>query len=84
MKIYQLLHKILLGERKKMLTKYAVHILMEVIQETWNSNTSMTSLLILDILGAFDNVSHQRLLHNLRKWRIPPALTDWIGSFLWG
>lgn len=81
---YGLLPKTLLGGRKGVSTEHAVHTLMEVIQGAWNSETPVTSLLMLDISGAFDNVSHQRLLHNLRKRRIPPALVSWIGSFLQG
>ena len=71
---YQLLPKTLLGGRKGVSTEHAVHTLMGVIQGTWNSNTPVTSLLMLDVSGAFDNMSHQRLLHNLRKRRIPLAL----------
>lgn len=67
---YQLLPKTLLGGRKGVSTEHAVHTLMEVIQGAWNSETPVTSLLMLDVSGAFDNVSHQRLLHNLKKRRI--------------
>jgi hypothetical protein len=42
----------------------------------------VASLLLLDVLGAFDHVSHQRLLHNLRKRRIDKKMTSWIASFL--
>ncbi len=42
----------------------------------------MASLLMLDVEGAFDNVSHPRLIHNLRKRRIPQQTTKWIESFL--
>ena len=37
---------------------------------------------MLDVKGAFDNVSHPRLLHNLRKRRISIKATHWIASFL--
>ena len=42
----------------------------------------MASLLLLDVSGAFDNVSHQRLLHNLRSRRVDERLVRWIASFL--
>lgn len=42
----------------------------------------MASLLLLDVSGAFDNVSHARLLHNLRKRRIDERIVRWIASFL--
>src|SRR5450432_405854 len=38
--------------------------------------------LCLDISGAFDYVSHERLIHNLRKRQIPTILTRWVSSFL--
>ena len=42
----------------------------------------MASLLLLDVSGAFDNVSHQRLLHNLRKRKIDEKTVRWISSLL--
>lgn len=42
----------------------------------------MASLLLLDVSGAFDNVSHARLLHNLRKRKINERTVRWIASFL--
>jgi hypothetical protein len=40
------------------------------------------SLHCLDVLGAYDNVSHPRLIHNLRKRSIGGVTADWIESFL--
>jgi ribonuclease HI len=42
----------------------------------------VASLLLLDVSGAFNNVSRERLLHNLRKRRINQTLIRWIDSFL--
>ena len=39
-------------------------------------------MLLLDAAGAFDNVVHERLLHNLRKRRIDEQIVRWIASFL--
>ena len=39
-------------------------------------------LIFLDVAGAFNNVHHQRLIHNLRTRRIPKLITSWISSFL--
>ena len=41
-------------------------------------------MLMLDVSRAFDNVSHQRLVHCLRKRRIPIPIVKWIQSFLTG
>jgi len=38
----------------------------------------------MDVAGAFNNVHHKRLIHNLRKRRIPLKITRWIESFLQG
>ena len=42
----------------------------------------MGSASFLDVTGAFDNVSHERLLHNLRKRGIHKSVVKWIKSFL--
>ena len=46
------------------------------------SRTKVASLLSLDMSGAFPNVSHDRLLHNLRRKGVPTALIQWTASFL--
>jgi retron-type reverse transcriptase len=38
--------------------------------------------LLLDVSSAFDNVSHARLLHDLRKRRVDEKKVKWIASFL--
>ena len=38
--------------------------------------------MLLDVSGAFDNVSHARLLHDLRKRRVDEKTVKWIASFL--
>jgi hypothetical protein len=35
---------------------------------------------LLDGSGAFDNVSHKRLLNNLRKRKVPAAVVQWVRS----
>ena len=42
----------------------------------------VATLLSLDISGAFPNVSHDCLLHNLRKKGVPTPLVQWTTSFL--
>jgi hypothetical protein len=41
----------------------------------------VASLLLLDVSGAYNNVSHQRLLHNLKKRRLDTPIVRWICSF---
>lgn len=67
--IHQLLPNTHFGSRKLLSTEHAGDYLLERIQEAWN-NKKIASLLLLDVAGAFDNVAHERLLHNLWKRRI--------------
>lgn len=78
---YQLLPTTHFGGRKVSSTEHAGHHLLERIQETWNTK-KIASLLLLDVAGAFDNVVHEQLLHNLRKGKIDEQIIKWIASFL--
>ncbi|RMZ90276.1 hypothetical protein DV736_g2490, partial [Chaetothyriales sp. CBS 134916] len=70
-----------IGGRKMASTEHAIHSLLTRIYQAWDRK-QVASLLLLDVSGAFDNVSHPRLLHNLRKRRIDPTTVNWIASFL--
>jgi len=49
----------------------------------WNKPSGqVASLLLLDVSGAFDNVSHERLLRNLCRRRVDEKTVTWIASFL--
>ncbi|EDN04466.1 predicted protein [Histoplasma mississippiense (nom. inval.)] len=78
---HQLLPRTHLGGRKGMSTEHALHGLMELIYQSWD-NDQVASLLLLDVTGAFDHVSHPRLLHNLRKRRMDERIVGWVASFL--
>ncbi|XMA13648.1 hypothetical protein WAI453_006439 [Rhynchosporium graminicola] len=80
---HQLLPSTHIGGRKGRSVDHALHTIVEKIYEAWNSpEPQAASLLLLDVSGAFDNVSHARLLHNLRKRRIDERTVRWIASFL--
>jgi hypothetical protein len=36
----------------------------------------------LDVTGAFNNVHHQHLLHNLHKCQVPERIVRWVENFL--
>ena len=42
----------------------------------------MTSFFNLNVNDAFDNVSHSRLLHNMRKRKVSDKLLKWMKNFL--
>jgi hypothetical protein len=80
---HQLLPQTHIGGRKARSTEHAIHIIIERIYEAWNRPSGqVASLLLLDVSRAFDNVSHERLLHNLRRRRIDEKTVTWIASFL--
>ena len=79
---HELLPKQHIGGRKATSVEHAVHFTLERIYGAWASENPVVSMLCLDVSGAFDNVSHERLLHNLRKRRLPRPIVDWMRSFV--
>jgi exonuclease III len=72
-----------MGARQGRSVETALQLLLEKIYTIWASNKPrVATLLSLDVASAFDRVSHARLIHNLRKKRIPRTLTRWIQNFL--
>lgn len=78
---HKLLPRTHLGARRAVSSEHALHYLVERIYAAWNKGKVATTLL-LDVSGAFDNVSRPRLLHNLRSKRIDERIVRWIESFL--
>lgn len=78
---YKLLPSRHTGGRKLASTEHAMHFLLQRIYQAW-SEGKVASLLLLDVSGAYDNVSPERLLHNLRKRRVSERIIRWIASFL--
>jgi hypothetical protein len=56
-------------------------ILSESIHKAWKEKKIYTAI-FLDVAGAFNNVHHERLIHNLKKRRMPTLIAQWIQSFL--
>lgn len=75
--LHGLLPKKYFSGRRGALAEHAVHYLVEKIYKRWHQSKYISSLM-LDVIGAFDNVSQERLLHNLRKRRINPKIVDWF------
>jgi len=44
-------------------------------------NKNVFSAIFMNMSGAFNNVHHKRLIHNLRTRHVPKVLTTWIQSF---
>lgn len=72
-----------MGARPGRSTITAVKLLTEQIHTIWGKDKKkVASLLSLDISGAFDNVSHRRLIHTMRAKGIPDRITKFVRSFL--
>ena len=72
-----------MGARRGRSTEIALETIVNAVHTVWGSGKQyVASLLSLDVAGAFDNVSHERLLHNLRSKGVPFWIVNWTASFL--
>jgi hypothetical protein len=71
------------GGRPGRTAEDAMMVLSEHIHQAWKRGEIFTAI-FLDVAGAFNNVHHERLIHNLRQRGIPGKLRNWIRSFLNG
>ena len=72
-----------MGVRKKRSTLSAVDLLSSCVETAWKTRRGcVVSMLSLYLAGAFDNVSHERLLHILHRKGFPEWLVGFIRSFL--
>ena len=70
-----------MGGRRGTTVDTALHSLLGKIH-TAKINKHITTVLFLDVSGAYDNVNHQRLLHNLRKRGMCGVIANFITSFV--
>src|SRR5208282_2138961 len=56
-------------------------ILIESIYQVWKDG-KIFSAVLMDITRVFNNVHHTRLIHNMRKRKIPTEIIQWILLFL--
>ena len=80
---YQLLPAHHFGGRPGRSTTDAIHLLVHNIKSAWRKG-NVASVLFLDVEGAFPNAVPSRLVHNLRKRRIPRRYTSFIAEMLEG
>ena len=70
-----------MGNRKGRNTELAIRIVTETVYTAWKRR-AVTSLLQLDIKGAFDTVNHVRLLDTMRSKGYPSWVVQWLCSYL--
>jgi hypothetical protein len=78
---YQLLPKTHFGGRPGRTTTDAIQYLVQKVKTAWRED-QVVSILFLDIEGAFPNAVTGRLIHNLKKRRIPRVLVGFVDRLL--
>lgn len=78
---FSLLPRSRLGGRRGTSTEHAIHALVESVHSAWKDGKVVT-VMLCDVVGAFDNVAHARLLHNLRKRRVGGPVAKWTAAFI--
>jgi hypothetical protein len=82
-KTYRLLFDFHMRCRKNRSIESTLKLLTKQIHIVWNKNTNRIIILLnLDVIEAFDTISHERLIHDLRKRRISKWIIDWVINFL--
>jgi Reverse transcriptase (RNA-dependent DNA polymerase)/Endonuclease-reverse transcriptase len=59
----------------------AMVMLMERIKHAWKEG-SRYSVVFMDVAGAFNYVHHKRLIHNMKKRKVPDFIVRWVENFL--
>jgi hypothetical protein len=72
-----------MNERKNRNCETVLKLLTKQIHTIWNMNKDkMTTLLSMNVIEAYDHVSREKLLHNLKKKRISTWIVAWTNSFM--
>jgi hypothetical protein len=80
---HKLLSKTQMSERRKRACETTLKLFTKQIHIVWNmSKNKMTILLNLNMIDAYDHVSKEKLIHNLRKKRISNWIIVWINNFM--
>ena len=58
-----------------------MHLLVHRIKQAWRRK-NVVSVLFLDIEGAFPNAVKERLIHNMRKKRVPVVIVNMVDRIL--
>ena len=80
---YGLLPEHHFGGRHGRRTTDSMHLLVHRIKQAWRRK-KVVSILFLDIEGAFPNAVKERLVHNMRKSRVPTVIVNLVDRILTG
>jgi hypothetical protein len=79
----QLLPDMQFGGRPGCTTTDSLHTLTSFVKDAWRKGQEVVTL-FLDVKGAFPNTVPQVLIHNMRRYRVPKEITDWIADKMKG
>jgi predicted HicB family RNase H-like nuclease len=83
MKTHKLLFETQMSKRRERTCETTLKLFTKQIHIVWNMNKNkMTILLNLNVIDAYDHVSKEKLIHNLRKKRISNWIIAWIDNFM--
>ncbi len=72
-----------ISNRKNRSCETVLKLLTKQIHMIWNmSKDKITTLLSMNVIEAYDHVSRERLLHNLKKRRISTWIVAWTNNFM--
>jgi hypothetical protein len=82
-KIHEMLFATQMKERRKRICETTLKFFIEQIHTIWSMNRNkMITLLSMNVENAYDHVSRERLMHNLRKREISNWIMTWTSSFM--
>jgi hypothetical protein len=81
-KTYRLLRDFHMRCRKNRSIESTLKLFTKQIYIVWDKSTNQIVILLsLDVIETFDTISHERLIHDLRKKRISKWIIDWVINF---
>jgi hypothetical protein len=81
--IHEMFFATQMKKRRRRICETTLKFLIEQIHTIWNmSRNKMITLLSMNVANAYDHVSRERLMHNLRKREISNWIMTWTSSFM--
>jgi hypothetical protein len=82
-KSYRILLESHMNVRFERFIQTALELLTKQTHIVWNQNTNRIAILLsLNVIEAFDSISHSRLIHNLKRRKISQWIINWVSSFM--
>ncbi len=82
-KTYDMLFATQMKKRRNKICETTLKLFIEQIYTIWNmSKNKMITLLNMNVANAYDHMSRERFMHNLRKKRISDWIMTWTSNFI--